>query len=143
MTIVDPRTWIEILPVATCWDRLAAAPVGRLGTIGVHGPEIVPVNHVVDEGTIVFRTERGSKLDAVTDHGEVCYEVDGFDPATRSGWSVLVKGRAIEVRRSEELHRLRGLPLDVWNETDKPSFVRIHPREVTGREIHHPTQEQQ
>ena len=89
---------IEQLSDEECWRLLADAPVGRVGLIVDDAPEIYPVNHLVDNGTIVFRSDPGTKLAGLARHPEVCFQVDGFDPQQRIGWSVLVKGRAQQVR---------------------------------------------
>src|SRR5262249_23874191 len=62
MPVIDGRTWLEHLDPATCWELLAATPVGRIGVIHDSAPEIYPVNHVVDGRSIVFRTDPGTKL---------------------------------------------------------------------------------
>jgi uncharacterized protein len=65
----------------------------------------------------------------------VAFEVDGTDAATRTGWSVVVRGEAVEVTDPAELARLRGLPLYPWAPGAKSRYVRILPALVTGRRI--------
>jgi hypothetical protein len=95
MGAVDGRTWLEHLSPAECWRLLASTPVGRIGVLNDSAPEIYPVNHVVDRETIVFRTDAGGKLRGLTRSPAVCYQVDGIVLADATGWSVLVKGRAV------------------------------------------------
>jgi nitroimidazol reductase NimA-like FMN-containing flavoprotein (pyridoxamine 5'-phosphate oxidase superfamily) len=109
--------------------------VGRIGVINDSAPEIYPVNHAVDRQTIVFRTDPGSKLRALVRSPAVCYEVDGIDPADATGWSVLVKGRAVELHEIDELRAAFALPLHYWALGDKAHWIRIVPDEVTGRRI--------
>jgi uncharacterized protein len=135
MAVIDGRTWMEHLSLARCWELLASQPVGRIGVLYDSAPEIYPVNHVVDQDTVVFRTDPGTKLAGLGRSPAVCYEVDGIDPGTATGWSVLVKGRAVEVHDPDELRRLAGLPLQHWVLGDKAHWVRIVPTEVTGRRI--------
>ena len=116
-----------------CWELLRSAPFGRLAASMAGNPEIFPVNHVVDHGTLVFRTAKGTKLAAVTLHPMVAYEADGYDPVTHTAWSVVVKGRAVPVRQREELLETLFLPLHTWHEGSKPYFVRIVPDRVTMR----------
>ena len=52
-----------------------------------------------------------------------------------TGWSVLVRGEAIEVADPAELARLRRLPLDPWAPGAKAHYVRILPAKLTGRRI--------
>ena len=138
MAIIDGKTWMEHLSQRECWDLLASTPVGRIGVLVDSAPEIYPVNHAVDGQTIVFRTERGEKLRGLDRSPSVCFEVDGYDEATSTGWSVLVKGRAREVTAADEERRLLGLDLRYWSVGPKPRWVRIEPAEVTGRRILRP-----
>jgi len=62
MVLLDGRTWLELIPPAECWKLLSGTPVGRVGVLVDSAPEIYPVNFVVDEETIVFRTDPGNKL---------------------------------------------------------------------------------
>ncbi|MEO7429615.1 MAG: pyridoxamine 5'-phosphate oxidase family protein, partial [Acidimicrobiales bacterium] len=63
---------MEHLPPEECWSLLATVPVGRIGVLVNSAPEIYPVNHAVDGETIVFRTDPGTKLDAVDRSPSVC-----------------------------------------------------------------------
>ena len=129
---------MEHVSLRECWELLGSTPVGRLGVLVDSAPEIYPVNHVVDGTSIVFRTERGEKLRGLDRSPSVCFEVDGFDAAASTGWSVLVKGRAREVTSAEEERRLLGLDLRYWSAGPKPRWIRIEPTEVTGRRILRP-----
>jgi uncharacterized protein len=139
MAVVDGRTWLEHLSPARCWELLASTPVGRLGVLNDSAPEIYPVNHVVEGGSVVFRTDPGSKLRGLLRSPAVCFEVDGVDPVDATGWSVLVKGRAVEVRDPDELRRLATLPLRYWTLGDKAHWIRVVAAEVSGRRIWHRT----
>jgi uncharacterized protein len=135
MAEIDGRTWLEHLSPDECWDLLAASPVGRIGVLNDSAPEIYPLNHVVDRQTIVFRTDPGSKLRGLLRSPAVCYQVDGIDATDATGWSVLVKGRAIELRGGDEIRAAAALPLHYWTLGDKAHWVRIVPDQVTGRRI--------
>jgi uncharacterized protein len=135
MAQIDGRTWLEHLSPSQCWELLAASPVGRIGVINDSAPEIYPVNHVVDRQTIVFRTDPGSKLRGLLRSPAVCYQVDGIDARDATGWSVLVKGRAIELHDPDEIRAAVALPLRYWTLGDKAHWVRIVPDQVTGRRI--------
>jgi nitroimidazol reductase NimA-like FMN-containing flavoprotein (pyridoxamine 5'-phosphate oxidase superfamily) len=111
----------------TCWRRLALAGAGgsgrggayiydragnrqRMGRVAVvdgRGPIALPVNFILDRHMVVFRTEEGTKLDVASRGSRVGFEVDGTDAATRTGWSAVVRGEAVEVTDPEELARLR------------------------------------
>lgn len=114
-----------------CWSLLTGVPVGRLATVIDRQPDIFPVNFVLDGPTVVFRTAEGSKLLQLLVNSGVAFEADGWDE--QEGWSVVIKGHATEITDPEELARAEGLPLRPWVPTVKQHFVRITPREVSGR----------
>ena len=138
MAITESTIWMEHLARDQCWGLLETTPIGRIGVLVDSAPEIYPVNFVVDDRTIVFRTELGQKLRGLDRSPAVCFEVDGYDEATSTGWSVLVKGRAHEVVSGVEERHLLSLDLRYWGVGPKPIWIRIHPAEVTGRRISRP-----
>ena len=87
---------------------------------------------------VVLRTDDGTKLDAAIRGSRVAFEIDGTDAAARTGWSVVVRGEAVEVTDPAELARLRKLPLHPWAPGGKAHYVRILPAALTGRRISAP-----
>ena len=138
MTVIEGRTWLEILQPAECWRLIAGEELGRVAILIDGVPEIYPVNHIVESETIVFRTDPGSKLHGIARSSLVCFEVDGIDPVERRGWSVMVKGRAVEVAGGDAIARLTALDLRYWAPGEKQHWVRIEPEQVTGRRIYRP-----
>ena len=136
MPIIDGRTWMEHLSEATCWELLARTAVGRIAVLVDGAPEIYPVNFVVDDRSIAFRTGPGSKLRGLGRFPTTCFEADSVEADLHAGWSVMVKGRAVEVSRPEESARLATIPLTLWTAGVKDRWVRIRAVEVTGRRIH-------
>jgi uncharacterized protein len=130
--------WQE-LPKSQCFELLAGERLGRVAVVDDLGPVVFPVNFVLDRHMVVFRTDEGTKLDAACRGSRVAFEVDGTDTAAHAGWSVLVRGEAIEVTGPAELARLRKLPLDPWAPGVKAHYVRILPAAVTGRQIWAPS----
>ncbi|HLS62621.1 MAG TPA: pyridoxamine 5'-phosphate oxidase family protein [Ruania sp.] len=122
----------EHLAVHQSLELLRSAPVGRLAVVIDGEPAIFPVNHVVDRGTIVFRTGAGMKLAAATGQ-MVAYEVDGYDLQTGIAWSVVVTGKARQVRMLHEVLEAMDLPVTPWEGSSKPHVVRIEPTTITGR----------
>lgn len=123
----------EILSDHQCWERLRTTSIGRLAVDNDGQPDIFPINYVVDDGTLVYRTKAGTKLAASVLLQRVAFEIDGFDPGRGQAWSVVVKGRARSIERIHERFEAEDLPLFPWVTFAKPEFVRIVPREVTGR----------
>ena len=127
------RFGMDIIPVNECLALLRGEPVGRLAISITDHPDIFPINHVVDHGTVVFRTAEGTKLAASVLGTAVAYEVDGFDAAAGTAWSVVIKGRAFEIERLEDLIDAAELPLFPWHASPKHRYVRIEPDEISGR----------
>lgn len=126
-----PRPAVQ-LGESECWVLLREAVVGRLAVVVDDGPDIFPVNHVVDHGTLVFRTAEGTKLAAAVG-STVAFEVDGYDPVSGEAWSVVVKGRARELSGLYDVLDALDLPLFPWHASPKPRLVRVEPHSVTGR----------
>ena len=116
---------------AECFELLGRLEVGRFAVNRRAGsPYVVPVNYVVDDDCVVFRSGPGTKLSALRDR-PVSFEVDWVDPIHRVGWSVLVEGIAHEMT-PEEAARLE---LDAWAPGLLSHWIRIIPGSVTGRRI--------
>ena len=120
---------------AECFELLAGQSLGRLAVVDDRGPLVFPVNYVLDRHTVVVRTEEGTKLQAASRGSRACFEVDGADVATHTGWSVVVRGEVTEVTDQAELARLRELPLHPWAPGTRNCYVRILPAVLTGRRI--------
>jgi len=129
----QPR-WQE-LTKSECFELLAREHLGRVAVVDDRGPVVFPVNFVLDRHMVVLRTDEGTKLDAAIRGSRVAFEVDGIDTAAHTGWSVLVRGEAVEVTDPAELARLRKLLLDPWAPGAKAHYVRILPAALTGRRI--------
>ncbi len=126
----------EVLDAAACWALLQDADVGRLAVDNGGRPDIFPINYVVDDESIVFRTGPGTKLAASALLHHVAFEIDGYEPQNRVAWSVVVKGRANQIERMQDVYAADDLPLFPWIASDKPDFVRISADELTGRRFH-------
>lgn len=124
---------IEELPDAECWQLLRDQDVARLAVDIAGHPDIFPINYLVDDATIVFRSGPGTKLAGAVLNRHVAFEIDGEGPGDDHMWSVVVKGDAVEVTGMEERFIADNLPLYPWVESPKTSIVRIHPTSITGR----------
>jgi uncharacterized protein len=126
---------LEILPFDMCLRLLATVPVGRVSFLADGEIVVLPVNHVLDGQDPVFRTARGSKLSAAEGQDLVAFEADEYDERTRSGWSVLVNGRAEPVYEEAEIQRLSHLGLHPWiTAVERPFWIRIRPTAISGRQ---------
>lgn len=126
------------IDVDMCLQLLESHHVGRIAVNDDAGPIIVPVNYVLDRGTVVIRSDPGTKLAATDQRDRAAFEIDGIDVGRRLGWSVLVRGRLREVNGEEELDRLRTLPLDPFAGGEKAHYLRLDSSSITGRRIELP-----
>jgi nitroimidazol reductase NimA-like FMN-containing flavoprotein (pyridoxamine 5'-phosphate oxidase superfamily) len=125
---------VNILPVHECWDLLARVTLGRLVTSVDGRPEIFPINYVVQDRTVLFRTAEGTKLVSAAINNHVVFEADDHDVA--EGWSVVVKGTARSLRSDEDIEKAERAQVLSWTASEKPHYVRIKPESVTGRRFH-------
>jgi uncharacterized protein len=126
--------WQE-LTKSECFELLSREHLGRVAVVDDRGPIVFPVNFVLDRHMVVFRTDEGTKLDAACRSSRVAFEIDGTDTAAHTGWSVVVRGEAVEVTDPAELVRLRKRRLLPWAPGAKSRYVRILPAVLTGRRI--------
>lgn len=65
----------------------------------------------------------------------MAFEADAFDAGHRTGWSVVVVGRAAAENDPLVLAQLDELPLLPWATGDRSQVVRIPLELVTGRRV--------
>lgn len=119
-----------------CLRLLGRVPVGRVVYTRQALPAVLPVNFRLDaDSSVVLRTSAGSELVRAVDGAVVAFEADEFDAAARSGWSVVVTGRAALVTDPAERARLARCGPDSWMPLPDGVFVRIAPDLVTGRRL--------
>lgn len=119
-----------------CLRLLAKVPVGRVVYSQQALPAVLPVNFSLDTDTsVLLRTSRDSDLVHAINGVVVAFEADEFDAATRSGWSVVVTGRATAVTDPTEHERLSQAGPASWMPLQDAVFVRIESEMVTGREL--------
>lgn len=130
------RLGLEVLSPAECWQLLREAPIGRLAFVDAGEPIVFPVTHSVDGHTVVFRTGRGSKLEAALMAEVLAFEVDGWDVEARRGWSVLARGTAGTVYDDDEIAAFDAAGNEPWLESARTgTWVRILVEEISGRRL--------
>ncbi len=132
------KTGLVTISREQCLELLAEHSFGRLAVnLGEGAPVIRPVNYAFDRSSqcVVFRTDTGSKLHAVLHSAHAAFEIDGMDPESRTGWSVIIVGITEEVTRAADLARLQRLNLETWAPGHKSHWVQIRARTVSGRRI--------
>jgi uncharacterized protein len=116
-----------------CLELLASKQVGRLVYVDQDGPLAVPVNYVLDGGTVLFRTSPHTSLGRYARSG-AALEVDEIDDYTQSGWSVLLRGPA-EFVDPDDLPASSERRPTPWPEGVRTLHLRIRPLSVTGRRL--------
>ncbi|MFF5159563.1 pyridoxamine 5'-phosphate oxidase family protein [Streptomyces sp. NPDC000348] len=119
-----------------CLRLLAGVPVGRVIYTRQALPAVLPVNFSLDtDASVLLATSPGSDLVRAVDGTVVAFEADEFHGETRSGWSVIVTGRATVVTDPAEHERLARTGPASWMPLRETVFVRIGAEIVTGREL--------
>ena len=122
------------LDVDTCMRLLEENRFGRVAFDDGRGPVILPVNYVFHRGSVVFRSDLGSKVSAAEDVTPAAFEIDHVDIERRVGWSVVVRGRINEVRDQADLDEVMAAGIAPFVTGDgKPFVVRVEQRSITGR----------
>jgi hypothetical protein len=118
----------ELIPEEECWQLLATTSVGRVALSVKALPAILPVQYYLDGRTLAVclghrRISERSLHDAI-----VAFAADAIDPATRSGWSVQIQGRAAIPSRI-------GFDAECGHPT-AGQIVRIGPARISGHHVH-------
>lgn len=129
--MTTPTQPMSILSESECWSLMSRAALGRLVTSVDGQPEIFPVNFVIQNRTVLFRTAEGTKLVSAAINNNVLFEVDDHDAL--EGWSVIVKGISRTLRTDAEVDEAERAQLLPWTATVKQHYVRIRPVSITGR----------
>jgi nitroimidazol reductase NimA-like FMN-containing flavoprotein (pyridoxamine 5'-phosphate oxidase superfamily) len=136
MTVTD--AWFQgrltELTEDECLELLATRQVGRLAYCDQDGPLAVPVNYVIHNGMVLFRTSPHTSLGQHAPGAAVAFEVDEIDDFTQSGWSVLVRGPAEYVDPDDLPATAESRPTP-WAQGVRTLHVRIRPLSITGRRL--------
>lgn len=125
---------LEVLDEHSCLEHLHSASLGRVALRSGEDIDIFPVNYACDGPIVIYRTAAGTRLDrAPKDH--VAFEVDGWDEQSRTGWSVVLKGIALDVTSgrdpfSTQLRERKVVPLAPGR---RERWIAIYPSAISGR----------
>jgi hypothetical protein len=128
---VDEIPPVRILDEDECWRLLGESNLGRFAVRTVASVDIFPVNYLVHDRSLFFRSAPGSKLIDLTREPSVAFEVDGEH--ARHVWSVVVHGAAHRLGTEHEILESGITTLATWHPSDKFNYVRISPETVSGR----------
>jgi len=127
---------IEKLAKSECWEFLRGQVVGRLAVVVDGHPDVFPINYVVHNGSVIFRTADGTKLHGSVSHTPVAFEIDGYNTSTEQAWSVVLRGRAQELEPMTGLAEAKALTLEPWQAGGKNHLMRINTLNLSGRRFH-------
>lgn len=127
----------EDLTEAECWSLLRERSTGRVAYLENGRVLVFPVNYVVHNSAVYFRTAGEGLLGSA---GEVprnaSFQIDEHDGEQMAGWSVLVSGKAGPVLDEQLLTQLWGRRMaEPWGGGIRDVFVGIDPLTVTGRRV--------
>lgn len=119
-----------------CLELLGTHSVGRIAVVRDGRPLIFPVNYILDNRTVAFRTDSGTKLDWAS-MGPVAFEVDMTDAMYHEGWSVVVLGTGRDITEGLDAwsERVSSHILTPWAGGAKDYWVAIAGPVFSGRKI--------
>lgn len=135
----EPPRVLDQLSPAQALGLLASVPYGRIVFTANALPAVRPVNHIVDGGNIIIRSDLGSKVSRLTGRTGmvVAYEADEIDPLHRLGWSVVVTGFARPVTDPADIARYER-SLVPWIDRSMDTVISIRPEIVSGFRLMEP-----
>ena len=126
------------MPSDVCLTLLMGATVGQVAFIGEGGrQELMPVNFVVVDQEIYFRTSSSGPLSALADgRDNVAFGVHQVERASGRGWNVTVRGETSRVDETESVEFANASGLGTpWAGGDRLLVVKIVIREIDGRRV--------
>ena len=121
---------VESLDQDECWRLLAASVFGRLAVVGDDGADIFPINHLVHDHLLYFRSAPGTKIVSLTERPGVAFETDGTENRLR--WSVVLRGTVRRLEVDAEIDSSGVGELHTFTRSTKWNYFVITPRALTG-----------
>ena len=132
----DQRLAETTLSRDDCLALLRTTSIGRVALSIDALPVVMPVNFAMFGDDIVFRPMVDEKLSRSAGDVVLAFQVDNFDLASHTGWSVLVQGVASEIVEAELIERCRALtrpPSGIA--LDARRFVKLATCTIAGRRV--------
>jgi hypothetical protein len=99
------------------------------------GSRILPVNYVLVNDSVIFRTVPGGEISHHALSSICAFEIDETDEFFESGWSVVVVGRLQLATEDDFAQMLYGKLPEPWAGGNRPMFVRLPCEQVSGRRV--------
>ena len=127
----------EELNASECWSLLRGRSTGRVAFLDDGRVLVFPVNYVVHDQAVYFRTAENGFLGATPAvPRNASFQIDHHDSEQMAGWSVLISGQAGRVSDEQLLTQLWGRRMaEPWGGGHRDVFVGITPEAITGRRV--------
>jgi uncharacterized protein len=120
---------------AECMELLAAKSVGRIAYASDTGARILPVNYILVEDSVIFRTAPAGEIFGNALNSICAFEIDETDEFFESGWSVVAVGR-LQLATEDDFAGMRyGKLPEPWAGGSRWMFVRLPCEQVSGRRV--------
>ncbi|MBF4571951.1 pyridoxamine 5'-phosphate oxidase family protein [Herbiconiux sp. VKM Ac-1786] len=121
---------VETLDPEECWRLLATTELGRLAVSDDQGADIFPINHLVTDRLVYFRSAPGTKIVRLTERPGVAFETDGTE--NRQRWSVVLRGTARRLSIDTDIQTSGVDELHTFTRSTKWNYFVITPVTITG-----------
>lgn len=119
-----------------CRALLATRTVGRIAFQTGNGLRVLPVNYVVLEDRIVFRTAEHGVIARSIRAADVAFQVDDLDDQLHTGWSVLAVGHCQRLTDPEQLEAVaKASPPAPWAAGPRELHFAVTWKGLSGRRL--------
>lgn len=132
---------LEELTETECLELLSTAIVGLMAFVNAEGQQLIPVNFIVLDDLIYFRTvHTGMLFELARGHDDVAFGADHHEDAFRSGWNVTARGSARRVEDRATINKVLANPnLRPWAGGVRSTVIEVRPTSVAGRRAFDPS----
>jgi hypothetical protein len=118
-----------------CLELLATKSVGRIAYAAGSGARILPVNYILVDDCVIFRTVANGEIYRYALNTNCAFEIDETDEFFESGWSVVAVGR-LDLATEDNFAQMRyGRVPEPWAGGNRSMFVRLLCEHVSGRRV--------
>ena len=131
------RGHLREIETEDCWSLLDTTTVGRLAFRTDDGIVILPVNFILFDHAVYFRTNPGTTIAALGDGcDDVAFEVDHHEDLFQKGWNVLLHGSTAAIDAAEAAQALDSTTrLGPWAPGERSLMIKLTPRRIAGRRV--------
>jgi len=119
---------------SACLGLLGTRSWGRLVYTRRALPEVLPASYHLEGERVLIRLAHSEAATASRD-AVVAFEVDDFDAAFRSGWTVTIVGLAREVTPSGEREWLAGQDIPPWAGVSEDHVLAMTAGRMSGHRL--------